>query len=104
MQNSRRQADRELFGAAGTLFCKNGNVLSSCVMRDFSSSGGQFELSEGTVLPRYFLLSLMPDGSQSQLCGKLWQLGCIVGVRFIQQNARSPQPDRKTGPPPHVTA
>ena len=87
MEIDRRQEDRELFAAAGMIFCKEGRFLSSCVMRDFSASGGRFELSDEAPLPRYFLLSLMPDGSKPLLCSKVWKLGRTVGVRFIQKGA-----------------
>ena len=84
----RRQEPRELFAAPGAIFCKAGDFLFSCVMRDFSANGGRLELSEEAVLPRYFLLSLMPDGSNRQLCSKVWQLGHAVGVRFIEKDMK----------------
>jgi len=71
----------------GMVYDADGNFLMRCIARDFSASGAHVTLSEDIPLPRYFLLSLMPDGSGRRLCSKVWQLALTAGVRFLQKEA-----------------
>jgi hypothetical protein len=80
-----RQEPREAFAGQGTLYHNDGTLLFLCNLRDLSPSGAKLELlSEGT-LPRFFWLSLLPDGSARRLCSKIWQLDLVVGVCFIEK-------------------
>jgi DNA-directed RNA polymerase subunit RPC12/RpoP len=81
----RRRDSRETLNAAGTIYQKDGSFLLPCTVRDISRSGGRLELFKEAVLPQYFLLTLMPDGSSRRLCSKVWQLALIAGVRFVER-------------------
>jgi len=83
----RRQDPREVFATPATIYDKEGTFLLPCVLRDLSKSGGRLELYKETILPQYFLISLLPDGSGRRLCSKVWQLGLAVGVRFIEKQS-----------------
>ena len=76
---------RETLNAAGTIYHKDGSFLLPCIVRDVSRTGGRLELFKEAVLPQYFLLSLMPDGSGRRLCSKVWQLAMVAGVRFVEK-------------------
>ena len=82
-----RRDPRETLAAPGTLYDKDGNFLLPCTIRDLSRSGGRLELFKEAALPRYFYLSMMPDGSVRRLCSKVWQLALIAGVRFVEKQA-----------------
>jgi hypothetical protein len=81
----RRRDSRETLNAPGTIYQKDGSFLLPCTVRDISRSGGRLELFKEAMLPQYFLLSLMPDGSSRRLCSKVWQLALIAGVRFVER-------------------
>ena len=85
--DNRRRDPRETLAAPGTLYDKDGNFLLPCTIRDLSRSGGRLELFKEAALPRYFYLSMMPDGSVRRLCSKVWQLALIAGVRFVEKQA-----------------
>lgn len=85
MLDNRRQESRDRLAAAGTIYDKVGNLVMRCVVLDLSKNGARLELPDGAALPRYFLLSLMPDGSARRLCGKVWQLVHVAGVRFVEK-------------------
>jgi len=82
---NRRRDPRQTLAAPGTLYDKDGNFLLPCTVRDLSRSGGRLELFKEAALPRYFYLSMMPDGSVRRLCSKIWQLALIAGVRFVEK-------------------
>lgn len=84
----RRRDSRETLNAAGTIYHKEGIFLLPCTVRDISRSGGRLELFKEAVLPQYFLLSVMPDGSGRRLCSKVWQVGLVAGVRFAEEATR----------------
>ena len=79
-----RDDARDPLDAAGTIYDKTGSFLAPCRVRDLSKSGGRLELFKEATLPRYFLLSLQPDGSARRLCSKVWQLAGVAGVRFVE--------------------
>ena len=83
--DNRRRDPRQMLTAPGTLYDKDGNFLLPCTVRDLSRSGGRLELCKEAALPRYFYLSMMPDGSVRRLCSKVWQLALIAGVRFVEK-------------------
>ena len=83
--DSRRQEPREALAAPATIYDKDGNFLLPCTVRDLSKSGGRLELFKEAALPQYFLLSMLPDGSDRRLCSKVWQLALIAGVRFTEK-------------------
>jgi hypothetical protein len=83
--SDRRRDSREALNAPGTIYHKDGSFLVPCSVRDISRSGGRLELFKETLLPQYFLLSVMPDGSARRLCSKVWQLALIAGVRFVER-------------------
>jgi hypothetical protein len=83
--SNRRKDPREALDAPATIFNKDGSFLSPCVVRDLSKSGGRVELFKESVLPQYFLLSLLPDGGGRRLCSKVWQIALIAGVRFVEK-------------------
>jgi DNA-directed RNA polymerase subunit RPC12/RpoP len=83
--SERRRDSRETLNAAGTIYQKDGSFLLPCTVRDISRSGGRLELFKETVLPQYFLLSLMPDGSSRRLCSKVWQIASVAGLRFVER-------------------
>ena len=83
----RRSEPREALAAAATLYDKGGSFLMPCTIRDLSRSGARLELSKEAALPQYFLLSMLPDGGGRRLSSKIWQLGLIVGVRFVERGA-----------------
>ena len=83
--SDRRRDSRETLNAPGTIYHKDGNFLVPCTVRDISRSGGRLELFKETLLPQYFLLSVMPDGSARRLCSKVWQLALIAGLRFVER-------------------
>lgn len=85
--DDRRADPREPLAAPGTLYDKEGNFLLPCTIRDLSRSGGRLELFKEAALPRYFYLSMMPDGSVRRLCSKVWQLATVAGVRFVEKQA-----------------
>ena len=82
--SDRRRDSRETLNAPGTIYHKDGNFLVPCTVRDISRSGGRLELFKEAVLPQYFLLSVMPDGSARRLCSKVWQLPLVAGLRFVE--------------------
>ena len=69
------------------IYDADGNFITRCIACDLSASGARLKLSEDASLPRYFLLSLAPDGSARRLCSKVWQLALSAGVRFVQKQA-----------------
>jgi len=83
--DSRRSEHREALDAPGTIYDKEGGFLAPCTVRDLSRSGGRLELFKESVLPQYFLLSLLPDGGGRRLCSKVWQLALVAGVRFVEK-------------------
>jgi hypothetical protein len=85
MPDDRRRDTRETLDAAGTIYDKEGNFLLPCIVRDLSRSGARLELFKEAVLPQYFLLSLMPDGSAKRLGIKIWQIALVAGVRFVEK-------------------
>jgi len=82
---SRRQESRETLAAPATIYDKDGNFLAPCTVRDLSKSGARLELFKEAALPRFFHLSLLPDGGGRRLCSKMWQLTLIAGVRFVEK-------------------
>ena len=87
MAEDRRRGTREPLSEAATIYNKDGGFLLPCIVRDLSKQGGRLELFKEVTLPRYFLLSMMPDGSERRLCSKVWQLECVAGVRFVEKQA-----------------
>jgi hypothetical protein len=83
--HERRKATREALDTPATIYDKDGSFLLPCKIRDLSKTGGRLELFKEAVLPQYFLMSLLPDGSGRRLCSKVWQLALIVGVRFVEK-------------------
>jgi hypothetical protein len=81
----RRRAERETLDAPATIYDKDGNFLLPCKIRDLSKTGGRLELFKDAILPQYFLISLLPDGSGRRLCSRVWQLSLIAGVRFVDK-------------------
>lgn len=81
----RRKDSRETLDTPATIYDKDGSFLLPCKIRDLSKTGGRLELFKEAVLPQYFLMSLLPDGSGRRLCSKVWQLALIVGVRFVEK-------------------
>jgi hypothetical protein len=81
----RRKDARETLDTPATIYDKDGSFLLPCKIRDLSKTGGRLELFKEAVLPQYFLMSLLPDGSGRRLCSKVWQLALIVGVRFVEK-------------------
>jgi hypothetical protein len=87
MREDPRREPRETLDAAGTIYHKEGSFLLPCTVRDLSRTGARLELFKEAVLPQYFLLSLMPDGSAKRLCSKVWQIALVAGVRFVEKQA-----------------
>ena len=83
--HERRENSRETLDTPATIYDKDGSFLLPCKIRDLSKTGGRVELFKEAVLPQYFLMSLLPDGSGRRLCSKVWQLALIVGVRFAEK-------------------
>jgi hypothetical protein len=83
--DERRQDSRQTLDTPATIYDKDGNFLLPCKIRDLSKTGGRLELFKEAVLPQYFLMSLLPDGSGRRLCSKVWQVALIVGVRFVEK-------------------
>lgn len=81
----RRREPREALATPATIYDKAGGFLVPCTVRDLSKTGGRLELFKEAVLPQYFLLSLLPDGSGRRLCSKVWQIALIAGVRFAEK-------------------
>jgi hypothetical protein len=82
----RRRDTRETLDTPATIYEKDGSFLLPCKIRDLSRSGGRVELFKEAILPQYFLMSLLPDGSGRRLSSKVWQLALIVGVRFVEKD------------------
>jgi hypothetical protein len=85
VESNRRKDPRAALDTPATIYNKDGSFLSPCVVRDLSRSGGRIELFKEAILPQYFLLSLLPDGSGRRLCSKVWQIALIAGVRFVDK-------------------
>jgi hypothetical protein len=83
--DDRRRDQREALAAPATIYDKDGSFLFPCTIRDLSKSGGRLELFKEVILPRYVLLSLLPDGGGRRLCSKVWQLALVAGVRFVEK-------------------
>src|SRR6266699_807863 len=83
--HERRRTSRETLDSPVTIYDKDGSFLLPCKIRDLSKTGGRLELFKEAVLPPYFLMSLLPDGSGRRLCSKVWQLALIAGVRFVDK-------------------
>ena len=81
----RRKDSRAALDTPATIYDKDGGFLLPCKIRDLSKTGGRLELFKEAVLPQYFLMSLLPDGSGRRLCSKVWQVALIVGVRFVEK-------------------
>jgi hypothetical protein len=60
-------------------------LLFPCTIRDLSKSGARLELLNEVVLPQYFFVSMLPDGSSRRLCSRVWQVVTVVGVRFVEK-------------------
>jgi hypothetical protein len=93
--DDRRGEPREPLATPATIYDKDGSFLLPCTIRDLSKSGGRLELFKDAVLPRYFLLSMLPDGSGRRLCSKVWQLALIAGVRFVEKQMAEPRAPAK---------
>ena len=89
MRDERRKESRETRSAAAMICDADGRFIMRCIASEFSASGAHLKLSEDAQLPRYFLLSLAPDGSAPRLCSKVWQLALTAGVRFVQKQTPS---------------
>jgi len=87
MRGEWRKESREKHSVGAMINDADGNFIMRCIACDFSASGAHLKLSEDAPLPRYFLLSLEPDGSGRRLCSKVWQLALTAGVRFVQKQA-----------------
>lgn len=83
--DNRRREPRAAISAPATLYDKDGRFHAPCIIRDLSRSGARLELFKEATLPRYFLVSMLPDGGGRRLCSKIWQLALIVGVRFVDR-------------------
>jgi hypothetical protein len=83
--HERRRERRETLDTPATIYDKGGNFLVPCKIRDLSKTGGRLELFKEAILPQYFLMSLLPDGSGRRLCSRVWQLALIAGVRFVDK-------------------
>jgi hypothetical protein len=82
--DDRRQHPREAVATPASIYNRERIFLLPCMVRDLSKTGGRLELFKEAILPQYFLLSLLPDGSSSRLCSKVWQIGLIAGLRFVE--------------------
>jgi len=80
-----RKEPRSALAAPATIYDKDGSFLLPCTIRDLSRSGARLELFKESILPQYFLLSMLPDGSGRRLCSKVWQLSQVAGVRFAEE-------------------
>jgi hypothetical protein len=80
----RRKDPREAKSTPATVYDKAGDFLLPCVVRDLSRSGAKLELFKEASLPQYVRVSLLPDGGGRRLCSKVWQVGLVVGVRFVE--------------------
>jgi len=87
MAEDRRKSSREMVDAPATLYDKDGRFLLPCVVKDLSRNGGRLELFKEGTLPKYFFLSMMPDGSARRLCSRVWQLARVAGIRFVESSA-----------------
>ena len=85
MSRDRRLETRDALEVPGTIYDKDGAFLLPCIVRELSKGGGRLELFKEAALPRYFLLSMMADGSERKLCSKVWQLARVAGVRFTSK-------------------
>src|SRR5882724_7338493 len=83
--DDRRKDSREALATPATIYDKVGSFLVPCTARDLSRSGARLELFKETALPQYVLVSLLPDGGGRRLCVKVWQLGLVAGVRFVEK-------------------
>lgn len=83
--HERRREPREILDTPATIYDKDGTFLLPCKIRDLSKTGGRLELFKEAVLPQYFLMSLLPDGSGRRLCSRVWQIALIAGVRFVDK-------------------
>jgi hypothetical protein len=83
--DDRRRDPREALATPATIYDKDGTFLLPCIIRDLSKSGGRIELFKDAILPQYFLISLLPDGSGRRLCSKVWQLALVAGLRFAEK-------------------
>jgi hypothetical protein len=80
----RRRDPRESQSTPATIYDKAGDFLVPCVVRDLSRSGARLELFKEATLPQYIRVSLLPDGGGRRLCSKVWQVGLVAGVRFVE--------------------
>ena len=87
MLQDRRTSARKAVDAPATLYDKDGQFLLPCVVRDLSQHGGKLELFKETTLPKYFFVSMMPDGSARRLCSRVWQLARVAGIHFVENQA-----------------
>jgi len=84
-EDERRREPRETLDTPATIYDKDGTFLLPCIIRDLSKTGGRLELFKEAVLPQYFLMSLLPDGSGRRLCSRVWQVALAAGVRFVDK-------------------
>lgn len=84
--SDQREAPREDLDAPATVYDRGGNFLVPCKVQDISAKGAKLHLFKETALPTYFMLSLMPDGSERRLCARVWQLARVTGVRFVEKS------------------
>jgi hypothetical protein len=80
-------SEQETFDAPATIYEKDGSFLLPCKIPDLSKTGGRLELFKEAVLPQYFLMSLLPDGSGRRLCSKVWRAHPDRGRPVCRQGA-----------------
>ena len=80
-----RAEPRYKLATPATIYAKDGSLLYPCTIRDLSKSGARLELLNEVVLPQYFFVSMLPDGSSRRLCSKVWQVVMVAGVRFVEK-------------------
>jgi hypothetical protein len=80
-----RAEPRYKLATPATIYAKDGSLLFPCTIRDLSKSGARLELLNEVVLPQYFFVSMLPDGSSRRLCSKVWQVVTVAGVRFVEK-------------------
>jgi hypothetical protein len=83
----RRKATREQLELPGFIHRSDGSILA-CTVIDMSVFGACI-LSADLALPNEFTVSLNQSGSVKRHCRVAWRRGFTLGVRFIQNGARS---------------
>jgi hypothetical protein len=82
MANDKRNFPRQSFKKKVRIYNVDGTSRQDCEMIDVSHSGGRLLVSDPSLVPDEFLLSLTANGRVRRVSRVVWRADDEVGVRF----------------------